>query len=65
VNEQSLSLAGISHSIESINELSQTNARRIQIITESSRSLVEMVNTLRGEIEEFNRRNTAVSQRGR
>ena len=65
VNEQSLSLAGISRSIESINELSQTNARRIQIITESSRSLVEMVNTLRGEIEEFNRRNTAVSQRGR
>ena len=65
MNEQSLSLAGISRSIESINELSQTNARRIQIITESSRSLVEMVNTLRGEIEEFNRKNSAVSQRGR
>jgi len=43
------------------NGLSQTNAQRIQMITESSRSLVDMVNALRREIEEFNLNNTAVS----
>jgi len=57
VNEQSLSIVAISRSIESINELSQTNSERIQVITESSRSLVDMVNALRTEIDEFNRKN--------
>jgi len=56
VNEQSLSLAGISSSIESINELSQANTLRIQAITESSKSLVDMVNALRGEVEAFSRK---------
>jgi methyl-accepting chemotaxis protein len=57
MNEQSLSIAGISRSIDSINELSQNNALRIRTITESSRSLVDMVSTLRTEIEEFKRKN--------
>ena len=61
MNEQSLSIAGVSRSIESINGLTQTNAQRIQLITESSRSLVNMVNTLRKEIEEFSVKNSAGS----
>jgi methyl-accepting chemotaxis protein len=61
MNEQSLSIAGVSRSIESINGLTQTNAERIQMITESSRSLVDMVNTLRKEIEDFNLKNSAAS----
>jgi methyl-accepting chemotaxis protein len=61
MNEQSLSIAGVSRSIESINGLSQTNARRIQTITESSRSLVNMVSALSREIEEFNLNNIAVT----
>ena len=61
MNEQSLSIAGVSRSIESINRLTQTNAERIQSITESSRSLVDMVNTLRKEIEEFSLKNSAGS----
>jgi len=61
-SEQSASIAGVSRSIESINELTQTNAQRIQMITESSRSLVDMVNALSREIEEFERKNTAVSK---
>jgi len=60
MNEQSSSIAAVSRSIESINELSQTNAQRIQMITESSRSLVDMVNTLRRDIEEFNLKNSAI-----
>ncbi len=60
MNEQSSSIAGVSRSIESINELTQTNAQRIQTITESSRSLVDMVNALSREIEEFNRKNSAI-----
>ncbi len=63
MNEQSLSIAGISRSIDSINELSQSNAQRIQVITGSSRSLVDMVNALRTEIEEFNRKNAEVLPR--
>ena len=59
MNEQSVSIAGVSRSIESINGLTQTNAQRIQMITESSRSLVDMVNNLRHEIEEFNLKNSA------
>lgn len=61
MNEQSMSIAAVSRSIESINELTQTNAERIQMITESSRSLVDMVNSLRKEIEEFSLRNAAAS----
>jgi hypothetical protein len=52
----------VSRSIESINGLTQTNAERIQMITESSRSLVDMVNTLRKEIEDFNLKNSAASK---
>ena len=61
MNEQSTSIAAVSRSIESINGLTQTNAERIQMITESSRSLVDMVNTLRKGIEEFSLKNSAAS----
>lgn len=61
MNEQTMSIAAVSRSIESINGLTQTNAQRIQMITESSRSLVDMVNALRKEIEEFSLKNTAAS----
>ncbi|MGO9411027.1 MAG: methyl-accepting chemotaxis protein [Spirochaetia bacterium] len=61
MNEQSASIAAVSRSIESINGLTQTNAERIQMITESSRSLVDMVNTLRKGIEEFSLKNSAAS----
>ena len=56
------SIAGVSRSIKSINGLTQTNAQRIQVIAESSRSLVDMVSALSREIEEFERKNTAVSR---
>jgi len=62
MNEQTMSIAGVSRSIESINGLTQTNAERIQMITESSRSLVDMVNALRKEIEEFSLKNSAAAE---
>jgi len=58
VNEQSMSIAAVSKSIESINGLTQTNAERIQMITKSSRSLVDMVNSMRKEIEVFSQKNS-------
>jgi methyl-accepting chemotaxis protein len=61
MNEQSMSIAAVSRSIESINGLTQANAERIQMITESSRSLVDMVNAMRKEIEAFTLKSSRAS----
>ncbi|TAL32384.1 MAG: hypothetical protein EPN93_16340 [Spirochaetes bacterium] len=55
MNEQSLAITEISRTVGSINELSQNNTLRIQGITDSSKALVEMMSTLRGEIEKFSK----------
>ncbi len=53
MREHKSAITEVSRSVGSINELSQANTVRIQEITESSRSLVAMVEDLNSKIEEY------------
>lgn len=53
MNEQKLAIEEISKTVGSINELSQHNTHKIIQITDSTKSIVTMVETMHDEIENF------------
>ncbi|MBP7735725.1 MAG: hypothetical protein KA369_07100 [Spirochaetes bacterium] len=56
MNEQKLAIEEISKTVGSINDLSQINTQKIIQITDSTKSIVDKVDTMHGDIENFVRK---------